>query len=485
MQILALEIYTNGPDRLNGTLSKVLEILVKKNLHQKWLEQYTRCDEDPNIAALVELSHELRIDMGAFLYTPASATRSRSEISSPILIALPYSSSGLIFYSCTPVYDVALLARSLAENIQETYGHDDDDTSNRPDRKLEFASRTQLASEFVTKLRDGNHFDCCCYHSMSKQELFVLCCLANRSWMIADAQLVLLKSWKHFIQTSILRHPVALGFTLSSSLPWTYIQVLTSRLRKETRYGDGYLITLSSEEVSSLLFQLLSYFLNINEPSRMRILMSSIVEYEASENEDAKEWGIIRQAKGKGFEERVYSLVAYRATELLSTLSGVANRAIAAYLPATLSSSSLATSLTLVAPSSSSGLGAGPLRTMSVAGGRLGPLRSYSAASTVLEETLPSQTLTMSTASSTASSRLLSARATGPFGSDAVAASVANSRNSSGYAKAMQLVQNVLGSSLLLLKWSSTLLTAQKSPAVVAGLARNDLLPLMSQMCSN
>jgi hypothetical protein len=72
----------------------------------------------------------------------------------------------------------------------------------------------------------------------------VFCCAANNVWFLADSQVILLRSWKLFVQSTLQRSPFALGATspaalgsLPTSLPYRYLDAITQYLLEAQRNG--------------------------------------------------------------------------------------------------------------------------------------------------------------------------------------------------------------------------------------------------------
>ncbi len=231
MQLIMVELYaTREGEEIHANLIEVLNSFLEKIRHRAWLEQY--CNVSENTSALRKAYNEATrtgINLATFL-------------SFDSIFCCPDTMHSTVEASLNPVYNTRMLRQLAVDEPQ---------------------------AEKVAQLLDH----------------------ANRAQVGTDCALVLLRAWIMMVQVSLLKYPEkGLGLSTGVGLAWMYLDRLTMRLAKDPedssheqeqakksqqqrnrsllrRHRMASASTQCRLELSSVLLSLITYLVGYPNPS--------------------------------------------------------------------------------------------------------------------------------------------------------------------------------------------------------------------------
>ncbi|RHZ46308.1 hypothetical protein Glove_627g46 [Diversispora epigaea] len=91
----------------------------------------------------------------------------------------------------------------------------------------------------------------------NKESILLALCKENHHWSIVDAQVVLLRSWKYFMETASDRLNGALWVSKNKTdISWPILRGIAERIEEETRNGDPVMLVVR-DDLATLLLRLL------------------------------------------------------------------------------------------------------------------------------------------------------------------------------------------------------------------------------------
>jgi hypothetical protein len=211
MQVLAVELWSRR-DALPPALVRQLQQAIEHKLHQFWLQDFTYVSRpEDGLHKLVDMADKIGVRLSVF------------QVSVD-----PLTSPGLEL-DAVHFDDVLLAQLQLGDAGLMTDSNED-----------ESALRRLL---------------------LSTQE-------ANSLVSLAGSQLVLLQSWRAFVQVCLLKHPTMLGFRAGCELPWTYMSQLCACLAASSVDKEPSVMAhRGNAEVGHLFLLLVSHTLGADTAS--------------------------------------------------------------------------------------------------------------------------------------------------------------------------------------------------------------------------
>ena len=322
----------------------------------------------------------------------------------------------------TPLYNLELLTEVLQLDLNVAFERE----RNMPDQSQQHQQYGRFGaddSSTALMLRESNSVDATS-HRQRIEHLLLSLKKVNNSLLIADAELTLLKSWRTFVQICLQKQPALLGIKHKSALGWEYIQTLAQIMVAEKRLGEGEIISVYLQHVSSLMLAFLS---------------SSLVEGSSGTGTGAGSLasailiGISRSQQRNNqpqmdLDEQVAGESVFRATnDLLSNVAAILHAALKAYVAPNTAHASNPMSQGIV-----------PALVGNLSGASAARSINFDATARITQSWLAARVTTL----------------THVFSSPLAGATLSNTQSS----PAVSFVQNLSTSTLLLMRWSNQLL---------------------------
>lgn len=158
----------------------------------------------------------------------------------------------------TPLYNLDLLTKVLQLDLDVAFEREAVDTQQRNNTHMGGSSNGRHDGEESTALILRDSAADATSHRDRIEQLLISIKKVNNSLLIADAELLLLKSWRSFVHICLHKQPALLGVKPKSTLGYEFIQQTAEILVHEQRMGEGEVMGVFLQHVSSLLLAFLS-----------------------------------------------------------------------------------------------------------------------------------------------------------------------------------------------------------------------------------
>jgi hypothetical protein len=192
----------------------------------------------------------------------------------------------------TPVYNLELITRVMQLDLDLAFEREADvvEMSHHMHNTMHDGHSTSLV------LHDGRVV--AATHRSNIEELILNLKKINNSMLIADAELSLLQAWRTFVQICLQKQPALLGIKYKSSLSYEYVRQLAELLAEERRLGEGAVLDMYMQNVSSLFLAYLTHSLTGTGPGDLHssiLIHLSRRNTTSSQDESARGESVFRE----------------------------------------------------------------------------------------------------------------------------------------------------------------------------------------------